>query len=115
MLTLYGIPNCDTVRKARKWLDKHAIAYHFHDFRKQGLSSDMLDPWFSSIGWQTLLNKRGLTWRNLDDSSKTNINEQTAKNIMLDAPAIIKRPVVVMDEQIWVGFNEKEWGKIFNV
>ena len=109
MLTMFGIPNCDTIRKARKWLDAHEISYQFHDLRKQGLDKEMLDTWVSTLGWEQLLNKRGMMWRKLDDDAKSNINETSAKQIMLEEPAIIKRPLMVSDNSIWNGFNEDDW------
>lgn len=108
-MKLYGIKNCDTVKKARKWLDENGIAYDFHDFKKDGLDDAVLARWEDAIGWETLINRRGTTWRKLPEEQREGINAQTAREIMLDNPSIIKRPVVERDSQVSVGFNEDEW------
>ena len=109
MITLYGIPNCDTMKKARNWLDSQAIDYHFHDYKKMGVPEKQLKKWIKQLGWETLLNKRGTTWRKLDDSLKQSVNEAIAIQIMLDNPSIIKRPVLDTDGKIIVGFSEQEY------
>ncbi len=108
-MKLYGIRNCDTVKKARKWLDEHGVDYEFHDFKKDGLSSEKLSQWEQAVGWETLLNKRGTTWRKLPDEVRDTISAQSAHDIMLENPSIIKRPVVDRDGEISVGFNADEW------
>lgn len=113
MVTLYGIPNCDTVRKARKWLTAHQIEHHFHDVRKDGLESSTLTDWESKAGWETLLNRRGTTWRKLDDATKTSVNKDAAIQLMLKEPTLIKRPVLEHDNQITVGFSEINYNSIF--
>jgi len=118
MITLYGIPNCNTVKKARRWLDDNNIEFRFHNFKKDGLNTDLLNIWFNDIGWETLLNKRGTSWRKLDEKTKNAINESLAKKIMLDNPSIIKRPVLDTHpssptSQKKVGFSEDEYKKIF--
>lgn len=105
MTTLYGISNCDTIKKARKWLQEQNVDYEFHDFRKDGLDEKLLSAWVKKVGWETLLNKRGTTWRKLDDDSKNNVDESSAIQIMLDNPAIIKRPVLVAGKTVEVGFD----------
>jgi arsenate reductase len=106
---LYGIKNCDTVKKARKWLDESGIAYEFHDFKKDGLTAEKLGQWEQAVGWETLLNRRGTTWRKLPDEVRDNIDAQSAHGIMLENPSIIKRPVVERGDQISVGFSAAEW------
>lgn len=106
MMILYGIKNCDTVKKARRWLDTHSIDYQFHDFRQQGLDENTIRQWLQSVDWQTLLNKRGTTWRKLDDPRKEQLDENTAVELMLDNPTLIKRPVAVSNSSTIVGFNE---------
>lgn len=106
---LYGIPNCDTVKKARAWLENSGIAYHFHDFRKDGLELSQLQAWSQSVGHDTLLNRRGTTWRKLDDSRKQALDEAAALALMLEQPALIKRPVLVKGRQILVGFDQAAW------
>ncbi len=113
MTRLYGISNCDTVRKAKKWLDSKHIAYQFHDFRKDGLTRKQLIQWCKELGWENLLNKRGTTWRNLPDEAKNTITQDKAINIMLEQPAIIKRPVLDLGKRRVIGFNEKEYKGIF--
>lgn len=118
-ITLFGIKNCDTIKKARKWLDANNIEFHFHDFRKDGLSEALLDQWFATLGWELLLNKRGTTWRQLPESIKENIDAASARTLMQENPAIIKRPVLEVclseaDIQRYVGFKETEYNEIFS-
>ena len=112
-MKLYGIKNCDTVKKARKWLDDNGIAYDFHDFKKDGLDETLLARWEQAIGWEALINKRGTTWRKLPEELRDTIGAQTAHEIMLDNPSIIKRPVVESGDQVSVGFNADEWATRF--
>ena len=109
MITLFGIPNCDTIKKARKWLGDHDVDYRFHDFRKDGLEKSALEQWVKSAGWETLLNQRGTTWRQLPENDKTDINESKAIRLMLAHPAMIKRPVLVMGKTVLVGFSEQDY------
>ncbi|MGF2736060.1 ArsC family reductase [Marinobacter sp. DUT-1] len=110
-MKLYGIKNCDTVKKARKWLDDQGISYDFHDFKKDGLSSEKLSEWEQAIGWEPLLNRRGTTWRKLPDEVRDTISAQSAHDIMLENPSIIKRPVVEHDGDVFVGFKADEWAE----
>ncbi|MCG8314262.1 MAG: ArsC family reductase [Pseudomonadales bacterium] len=110
---MYGIKNCDTIKKARKWLDESNIEFHFHDFRKDGISQAKLEGWINAVGWETLLNKRGTTWRQLDDVIKANVDESSAIKIMLENPAIIKRPVLETVDQVTVGFKPQDYEKLF--
>jgi len=114
MISLYGIPNCDTVRKARRWLDTQGIAYRFHDFRKDGLEEHRLRAWVSELGWETLLNRTGTTWRSAPDAVKAGLNTETAIAFMLQAPAAIKRPVLDTGEQRVVGFSEARYRSTFS-
>ncbi len=113
MTTLYGIPNCDTVRKARKWLTANGVEFDFHDFRKDGLDEKQLKRWVKELGWEVLLNKRGMMWRKLPDNKKENIDEKRAIAIMLNEPAIIKRPVLDLGTQRHVGFSDAEYKQLF--
>jgi Spx/MgsR family transcriptional regulator len=106
---VYGIPNCDTVRKARKWLDANGIDYTFHDFRKHGLDEQQLKRWVRELGWEALLNRRGMMWRKLPDSKKQDLDANKAIAIMLAEPAIIKRPVLDTGKQRHVGFSEADY------
>ena len=108
-MILYGISNCDTVKKARRWLDEHGIAYQFHDVRKDGLDPARLQSWIDAIGWEKLLNKAGTTFRKLPEAEKAGLDAATAKALMLDQPAMIKRPVVESADGISVGFAADDW------
>lgn len=114
MLTLYGIPNCDTVRKARRWLDGHGVEYRFHDFRKDGLDEARLRAWVAELGWETLLNRSGTTWRSAPDAVKAGLNAETAIAFMLRAPAAIKRPVLDIGERRLVGFSDARYEAAFS-
>ncbi|MCG6886218.1 MAG: ArsC family reductase [Proteobacteria bacterium] len=114
MTILYGIPNCDTVRKARKWLVAHNIDYRFHDFRKEGLPANRLRKWVAAVGWEALLNRRGLGWRKLPETEKAGINQGAAIKLMLADPTLIKRPVLEHASQFQVGFSEAAYQQLFN-
>ncbi len=109
MITLYGIPNCDTMKKARTWLDKHHIEYVFHDYKKLGVPEKELKRWVKDLGWETLLNRKGTTWRKLDESIKENINQTSAIKLMLENPSIIKRPVLDVDGKLEAGFSDESY------
>ena len=113
MTTLYGIPNCDTIRSARRWLTDHDIEYTFHDFRKNGLDEALLRQWVSELGWEALLNKRGLTWRKLDQDTKDAIDETSAIRLMLEHVAMIKRPVLDMGDRRVLGFKLENYAELF--
>jgi arsenate reductase len=112
-MILYGIKNCDTVKKARRWLDDNNVDYQFHDFRQDGLEKSTIDGWLQSVNWETLLNKRGTTWRKLDDPCKDNLDQSTAVALMLANPTLIKRPVVESDTGCTVGFKEADFADKF--
>lgn len=108
MLTLAGIKNCDTVKKARKWLDANGIDYRFHDFRADGLAQETLQRWQRAVGWETLLNRRGTSWRQLPQPIRDSIEETSALQLMLENPTLIKRPVLELDNgSVFVGFSEE--------
>ncbi|MDB5871820.1 MAG: arsenate reductase-like protein [Ramlibacter sp.] len=109
-ITLYGIPNCDTVKKARAWLDEHAVAYEFHDFRKQGVPPARLDEWMKRAGWEKVLNRKGTMWRKLDTATQESVTDAaSAKAVMLAQPSVIKRPVVEWGAKTTVGFDPAAW------
>ena len=110
---LYGIKNCDMIKKARKFMDANQVEYTFHDFRADGLNPIQLSAWAAELGWENLLNKRSTTWRQLPDETKDNINEVLALMIMEDQPTLIKRPILELSDQVLVGFNEKTYTDIF--
>ena len=112
-VTLYGIPNCDTIKKARVWLDSHKIAFRFHDYRKQGLDREQLQSMVSVLGWETMLNRRGTTWRALPGKVKDHIDLGSAIDVMLENPAIIKRPILSTGDQLYVGFSDAQYREIF--
>ena len=109
--TLYGIPNCDTVKKARAWLAAEGVEHAFHDFRKAGVPPDHLDRWLDAAGWETLLNRKGTTWRKLDPATQGQAQDAGgARALMLAQPSVIKRPVVEWaDGRVTVGFDPEAW------
>jgi arsenate reductase len=113
MTILYGIPNCDTVKKARQWLDAADLPYRFHDFRKDGLDPALLDGWMAALGWEALLNRNGTTFRALPDADKAGLDARRAAALMLAAPAMIKRPVLDHAGTISVGFKADVWASRF--
>ena len=109
MIKIYGIPNCDTMKKAMKWLDKNKLAYEFHDYKKWGVPEKELKLWVKNAGWEVILNKRSTTWKNLSDKIKKSLNEHSSIRIMLENPSSIKRPVLVDDKTLIIGFKEDEY------
>lgn len=112
-VTLYGIPNCNTVKKARDWLQNKSIDYEFHDFKKQGITRALLQGWSSKVDWQTLLNRKGTTWRKLEIKNADTLTKSDALKIMCDHSSAIKRPVMVKGNKVWVGFDEDIYNTIF--
>lgn len=108
-IEFYGIPNCDTVKKARKWLDGRGIAYDFHDYKKEGADPVKLEAWVASKGWEAVLNGRGTTFRKLSEADKEGINAAKAVRLMVAHPSTIKRPVVEHPGGLLVGFDPGEW------
>ena len=104
-VTIYGIPNCDTMKKARTWLDGHGVAYTFHDYRASGLDAARLDAWVDKLGWQVLLNKASTSFRALPDSDRQDLDAKKAKALMLANPTMIKRPVLDLGRRLLVGFK----------
>jgi arsenate reductase len=111
MLTLYGIPNCDTVKKARVWLDAHGVAYAFHDYKKSGADAALLGRWVAALGWETVLNRAGTTFRKVPDADRADLNEDKAVALMLAQPSMIKRPIVEGDGVLLAGFKPEAWEK----
>jgi arsenate reductase len=110
-ITIYGIKNCDTMKKARSWLDSHGVAYVFHDYRTAGIDKDRLKRWSDELGWETLLNRAGTTFRKLPESDKKDLNEKKARALMLAQPSMIKRPVLDRDGKLLVGFKPEIYAK----
>ena len=113
MTTLVGIKNCDSVKKARKWLEAHGVDYTFHDLREQGVEKTELAKWLDAVGWETLLNRRSTTWKQLSDTDRSDVDRDKALALMLANPTLVKRPVLITDETIRAGFNEAEYQSIF--
>lgn len=114
MIEIYGIPNCNTVKKALDWLNDNKIAFTFHNFKKEGVSEANLKKWIAEVGWEVLVNKKGTTWRQLDEATqKTIINEKAAIALMIEKTSVIKRPVVILKNKILLGFDEDVYQKNF--
>jgi len=109
MIKIYGIPNCDTMKKAMKWLDKNKLSYEFHDYKKWGVPEKELKLWVKNTGWEAMLNKRSTTWKNLSDKIKKSLNEHSAIRIMLENPSSIKRPVLIDGKRLIIGFKVDEY------
>jgi len=114
-MKLYGIPNCNTVKKARTWLDEHGIAYEFHDFKKLGIDEATLKHWLNQTGWGKLVNRVGMTWRGLSEAEKAAVTDNdSASQLMIAKTSVIKRPVLVKDDKILsLGFDEDNYRKLF--
>jgi arsenate reductase len=111
-ITIYGIKNCDTMKKARAWLDKRGVAYSFHDYKTSGIDAARIETWSKKVGWETLLNKAGMTFRKLPDKDKTGLTEKRALALMLAQPSMIKRPVLDLgDGKLLVGFKPEAYSE----
>lgn len=111
--TLYGIKNCDTVKKARTWLDEHAVAYRFHDYKTAGIDRARLEHWCAKLGWETVLNRAGTTFRKLPDADKQGLTERKAIALMLSQPSMIKRPILDTGRTLLAGFKPEEYAQKF--
>lgn len=112
-VAIYGIKNCDTMKKARAWLDQNGVEYVFHDYKVEGADKAKLDAWVKKAGWETVLNRAGTTFRKLPDAQKANLNEKKAIALMLEQPSMIKRPVLEAGAKLLVGFKPDEYAKAF--
>lgn len=116
MIQLYGIPNCDSMKKARKWLADHDLPYEFHDYKKSGIDENRLRQWMEQVSWEVLLNRRGMMWRKLSQEQRDTINQENALRLMIEIPSIIKRPVLVTENgHIEVGFSADNYKELFNL
>ena len=113
MVTLYGIPNCDTVKKARIWLSEHGVEFTFHDFRKDGLDGATVESWCARMPWEILVNKRSTSWKKIDADVRDNLSRDTVVALLVEYPTLIKRPVLDTPEQLEVGFNADLYQQIF--
>jgi len=109
MTTIYGIRNCDTMKRAFAWLKDHGVEYTFHDYKKSGVTTDMLKEWASQAGWEKLLNTRGTTWRKLSEQDRDGVDLSKALQLMQQQPSLIKRPVLVQGKTLLVGFNANDY------
>lgn len=112
-VTIYGIKNCSTMKKAFDWLDGHGVAYDFHDYRKAGVTEEALKRWCAAAGWEKVLNRAGTTFRKLPDEAKADLDEARAITLMIAQPSMIKRPVVETGETIELGFKPERYAAIF--
>ena len=112
-ITMYGIPNCDTIKKAKKWLQQANIEFDFHDYRKQGVDSELVKEFCQQLGWEQVLNKRGTTYRQLSQEQKDNLDESRAVPLLVEQPAIIKRPILLVKGQYYMGFKAEQYADIF--
>ena len=110
---LYGIRNCDTMKKAWTWLDDHGVAYDFHDYKKEGVAREKLEAWIAAVGWETVLNRAGTTFRKLPEADRTNLNAEKAIALMLAQPSMIKRPMLEAGGQVQVGFKPDAYAQLF--
>ena len=110
-LIVYGIPNCDSVKKARTWLTDHGLNYRFHDFKKQGVPDAELDAWLTALGWETVLNRKGTTWRKLDAAIQAGVTDSSsAKKVMCEQASTIKRPIIAWPSgKFTAGFTPEQW------
>lgn len=112
-MILYGIPNCDTMKKARAWLDAHGVTYDVHDYRRQGIDAALIAPWVARLGWEALLNRAGTTFRKLPETDKQGLDADRAVALMVDHPAMIRRPVLIDGERIELGFKPDRYAALF--
>ncbi|MEQ3513699.1 ArsC family reductase [Pseudoalteromonas sp. BZB3] len=113
MITMYGIPNCDTIKKAKKYLSDNNIEFTFHDYRKDGVSEELITEFCKNLGWEQVLNKRGTTYRALSDDEKSNLSEASAITHLVTAPAMIKRPILEVNGKLHLGFKAAQYDEIF--
>ncbi len=113
MTTLFGIKNCDTVKKARKWLENQGVEYNFHDFRIDGLSRDQVEKWVAELGWENLVNKRSTSWKQLNADLRDSLNPQSVVPVILENPTLIKRPLLDTGDSRRVGFKEADYQQVF--
>ena len=113
-VTIYGIKNCDTMKKARAWLDDHGVAYTFHDYKTLGIERAKLESWAAKTGWETLLNRAGTTFRKLPGGDKENLDEKKAIALMLAQNSLIKRPVLEAGKELFVGFKPDIWREVLD-
>lgn len=114
MITLYGIKNCDTVKKARKWLENRNVEYNFHDLREDGLERTQVEEWLAALGWETLVNRRSTSWKSLDQTRRDSMNQASALEAIMEQPTLIKRPLLDTGHELHCGFAASNYESIFN-
>lgn len=114
MVTLFGIKNCDSVKKARRWLTDHNIDHHFHDFREDGLSKQQVKTWVSTLGWENLINKRSTSWKSLSGTTKNELDNNNIVDVIMETPTLIKRPLLDKNNQLTLGFRTEEYSTLFS-
>jgi Spx/MgsR family transcriptional regulator len=115
VITVYGIRNCDTVKKACRWLDQHGIDYRFHDVREDGLNQGQVRAWLEELGWETLVNRRSTSWKALDATERERMDSASALQAILEQPTLLKRPLLDTGVERHVGFNAANYAHVFNV
>lgn len=111
MITIYGIRNCDTMKKAMAWLDGQGIAYRFHDYRKDGAPEQKVRDWIDRLGWEQVINRRGTTWRKLPEATRAAMDADAALREALASPSLIRRPVLEADDRLLIGFQAEDWSQ----
>jgi Spx/MgsR family transcriptional regulator len=112
-VTIYGIKNCDTMKKARTWLDEHDIPYRFHDYKAEGIDRAHLETWSAKAGWEVVLNRAGTTFRGLPEDQRSGLTREKAIGLMLAQPSMIKRPVLETDDRLSIGFKADDYASLF--
>ncbi|MGR5334590.1 ArsC family reductase [Vibrio gigantis] len=112
-ITMFGIPNCDTIKKAKKWLEAEGIEFEFHDYRKQCITEELVTSFCSELGWELVLNKRGTTYRQLSQEQKDTLTEEKAVTLLVEQPAMIKRPILKVEGKLHIGFKADQYAAIF--
>lgn len=110
---MYGISNCDTIKKARQWLESQGIPYHFHDVRKDGLDQETVESWLRQLGWEQLINRRGTSWRQLSEAERSTMDDAHAIGAILNQPTLFKRPLLQLDDELHAGFKPDQYGALF--
>lgn len=113
MVIMYGIPNCDTIKKAKNWLTEAKVEFEFHDYRKQGINQELVADFCQRFGWEQVLNKRGTTYRQLSEEQKANLDETTAISLLVEHPAMIKRPILISPSSALIGFKAEQYTTFF--
>jgi Spx/MgsR family transcriptional regulator len=113
--TMFGIPNCDTIKKAKKWLEANELDYQFHNYRKDGISEQMVRQFCEQLGWEQVVNKRGTTYRQLTQEQKDSLNQETAISLLVEHSAMIKRPILDVDGTLHIGFKAEQYQQVFSV